>query len=162
MSDHGGYTGTRDTRFALPAVDDPASTETGVILLGLGADRLLAGLGLTTGDEDPATVTLLVDLARHGAPDATSFADAVAAGISRWWSARAVLGTDVVVAAAAAPRQAWAQAYRMLAGTGACPPGSAEHSYLTACWLRRDEIDRYAAPAPISHTDPVTDTDPAR
>ncbi|WP_255482083.1 DUF6187 family protein, partial [Amycolatopsis sp. SID8362] len=33
-----------DTRFALPEVDAPAATEVGVILLGLEADRLLAGL----------------------------------------------------------------------------------------------------------------------
>ena len=44
-----------DTRFDMPDVDDPASTEAGVIMLGQNADRLLAGLGFASLAEDPAT-----------------------------------------------------------------------------------------------------------
>lgn len=131
-----------DTRFSLPAVDDPATTEVGVILLGLDADRLLAGLGIAHATEDPAVVALLVDQARHGT-GTVSLDTAVLAGARRWRSARTMMAVDEGVSASAAPRQAWAQTYRLLADEAETEP--AAHSYLTACWLRRDEVDRRAA-----------------
>lgn len=142
MSDAKAY----DPRFSLPAVDDPASTELGVILLGLDADRLLAGLGmaaLSGYSHDTATVTLLVDLAMHGVPDGRPLGAAVAAGTRRWRAARPALSAGYPGGTpSAAPRQAWAQAYRVVAAAGAGKPGSATHAYLTACWLRRNEVDR--------------------
>ncbi|GAA4294285.1 hypothetical protein GCM10023148_56530 [Actinokineospora soli] len=54
-----------DTRFDMPGVDDPVDTEVGVILLGLDADRLLAGLGLASLAEDPGRVAVTVDRVRH-------------------------------------------------------------------------------------------------
>ncbi|MER6800196.1 DUF6187 family protein, partial [Amycolatopsis mediterranei] len=58
MSDRG------DLRFVLPDVEAPAAVEAGVILLGLDADRLLAGLGLARLADDAALVTQVVDQAR--------------------------------------------------------------------------------------------------
>ncbi len=144
-----------DTRFSLPSVHDPASTEVGVILLGLDADRLLAGLGMAAASElagDPAVVALLVDEARHGlrprewksGPEpAFPLTSAALSGARRWRSLRAGLAAAGPATVSAAPRQAWAQTYRALAA--AAPAGEpATHSYLTACWLRRVEVDRRA------------------
>lgn len=134
-----------DTRFSLPAVDDPASTEVGVILLGLDADRLLAGLGLARESDDPAVVAVLVDQARHGVPSRLALEDAVLAGARRWRSARTTMAIDEGTSVSAAPRQAWTQAFRLLATETEAAGEPAAHAYLTACWLRREEVDRRAA-----------------
>ena len=66
------------TLFALPAVDDPAETEVGVIILGLSAERLLAGLGVAGIAREPtgATLTDLLGIAaidlQARSPDKTS------------------------------------------------------------------------------------------
>lgn len=150
-----------DTRFALPAADDPASTEVGVMLLGLSADRLLAGLGLAglglvgpefvdqdssgdTGDtdEDPGMVALLVDHVLHGSGP-VPMRDAVLAGARRWRAARNTMLIDERMTVSGAPRQAWEQTSRAMASDVRTDP--ATHAYLTACWLRRDEVDRRSA-----------------
>jgi hypothetical protein len=143
-----------DTRFSLPGVEDPPSTEIGVMLLGLDAERLLAGLGMAEHSvaehsiaehwNDTARVTLLVDQARHGVLDGCPLTAAVAAGARRWRDARPALAAAADPGPpSAALRQAWAQTYRTVATTAVCQPESAAHSYLTACWLRRDEVDRH-------------------
>jgi hypothetical protein len=132
-----------DTRFAMPAVDEPASTEVGVILSGLDTDRLLAGLGLTDDDDDPTPVALLVDQLRHG--DERAMADAVAEGANRWRSARpALAAVDRGPSVSASIRQAW---QRALVTVLAAEPdsGPARQAYLAACWLRCTEVDRLAA-----------------
>src|SRR5262249_11046326 len=43
-----------DGVFSFPAVDDAPTTEVGVILMGLDAERLLAGLGTAALGDDPA------------------------------------------------------------------------------------------------------------
>jgi hypothetical protein len=151
-----------DTRFALPAADDPASTEVGVMLLGLSAERLLAGLGLAglglvgpefvgldgppdedgDADEDPAMIALLVDHVQHGSGP-VPMSDAVLAGARRWRAARNSMLIDERMTVSAAPRQAWEQASRAVASDVGSDP--ATHAYLTACWLRRDEVDRRSA-----------------
>ncbi|AXB47427.1 DUF6187 family protein [Amycolatopsis albispora] len=136
---------THDTRFTLPAVDGPASTETGVILMGLDARRLLAGLGLASLFDDPGQVTLAVDHARHDAPLQFSLDALVAAGATRWLAAR-----DALAAAGGPPadfaslRLAWEQTLRLLAGCDLGDAGPATVAYLAACWLRREEIDRHS------------------
>ncbi|HYN97128.1 MAG TPA: DUF6187 family protein [Pilimelia sp.] len=136
-----------DTRFSLPAVDDPAGTETGVILLGLDADRLLAGLGMATLADDPALVALAVDHARHDADARLSFAALIEAGARRWRSARPALASAALgTPTPASLRQAWTRTLRTLAG--ADPEGEAgpaTRAYLAACWLRREDVDRCAA-----------------
>ncbi|WP_133116374.1 DUF6187 family protein [Amycolatopsis antarctica] len=129
--------------FSLPGVDDPAEVETGVILMGLDRERLLAGLGVASLAEDPALVALAVDHLRHGAAVDAPMTAVVAAGIRCWRASRAALTVAEPrgQAVSAAPRQAWT---RVLGLTGsACPDrGPAVRSYLAACWLRRDEVDR--------------------
>lgn len=139
-----------DTNFSLPAVDDDPDTEVGILLMGLGPERLLAGLGVASRDPDidPATVTLLVDQARHGRLD---FADVVTAGAARWRDARdgfraANLRPDL---RSAALRQVWASAAAALASGAEVAPrlrtqSAAERVYLIACWLRPDEITTIA------------------
>jgi len=138
-----------DTVFALPSVDEDPDTELGVLLMGLGPERLLAGLGVAASGEaaDPAAATLVVDQLRHGVrPD---LAEALAAGAARWRSARPRLeaadpGTGIQ---SAALRRLWAAALDAV-GTADLSPGRAERVYLAACWLRRTEIDRAAEEQP--------------
>jgi hypothetical protein len=145
-----------DGRFSLPAVDDPPLTEIGVILMGLDPERLLAGLGLATLADAPAQVALAVDQARHDALHLTMDA-LVDAGIRVWRSARTALaeaGQDVSVSASL--RQDWARTLRTVAGvelgTAAGQFGPAGRAYLTACWLRRAEIDRRSARPAVPQT----------
>lgn len=142
-----------DTVFALPAVDDHPETEIGVLLMGFGPERLLAGLGVASRKlaGEPATVTTYVDQLRHGARDDLTLVDALIAGVERWRAARAGL-TAVQVrpgTQSAALRQLWVAAATGLAAAGDTAPGlrtssDAERVYLVACWLRRAEITREA------------------
>ncbi|MFJ7219507.1 DUF6187 family protein [Amycolatopsis sp. NPDC098790] len=130
-----------DPRFTLPGVDEPASTEAGIILLGLEADRLLAGVGLARLADDPALVTLAVDQARHDALTGLGFAGLADAGAARWLALRARLA-DVRLAPGALRKQ-WATAGRLV--EAAVPGlGPASLAYLTACLLRRDDVDELA------------------
>ncbi|MFE7132859.1 DUF6187 family protein [Streptomyces sp. NPDC057638] len=134
-----------DTRFALIPVDGPPLTETGVMLMGLDAERLLAGLGLAALGDDPARVALAVDRIRHGAPAAPSFDSLVESGARHWRSVRPALtaaagSTPVPVP----PRAAWQQTVRLLSAGHLGEPGPATIAHLAACWLRREEIDQRA------------------
>jgi hypothetical protein len=129
-----------DTRFALPPIDDPGSTEVGVILLGLDARRLLAGVGFARIADDPALVTQVVDLARHEVAG-LGFPDLVAAGCARWLVVRELVESRAETSAS--PRRAWAEATERVAA--AVPEaGPASVAYLTACSLRRGEVDQVA------------------
>lgn len=135
----------RDTRFSLPSVDGSASAEVGVILMGLDARRLLAGLGLASLFDDPGQVTLAVDHARHDAPLQLSLDALVAAGTTRWLAARDALAAAGGPAPdAASLRLAWEQTLRLLGNCDLDPAGPSTVAYLAACWLRRQEIDRYS------------------
>lgn len=137
--------GECDTRFSLPAVDDPPSTEVGVILMGLDAERILAGLGLATLADDPALVTLVVDQVRHDAVEPITLDAVLAAGARRWRSARAALAeTDRGTSMSAAPRQRWIRALGVVTAADIGAAGPATRAYLAACWLRRTEIERCA------------------
>jgi hypothetical protein len=128
----------------MPSVDDPASTEVGVILLGLDAERLLAGLGMATLADDPAAVALSVDHARHGAALRLDTDALVEAGCRRWTSTKDALAEAAEgVPGSASPRQAWAPAERAVGTVDPLTTGPACRVYLTACWLRRNEIDRW-------------------
>lgn len=133
-----------DTVFSLPAVDDPPSTEVGVILMGLDTGQLLAGLAVAALADDPAAVTLLVDQAGHSGAASFPIGVLVSAGISRW---RAVRGPLIAAGrhdtGASSLRIAWAQAYRALARCQIGALGPATAVYLTACLLRHAEVDRY-------------------
>jgi len=107
---------TADTRFALPAVDSSPLAETGVVLLGLDAPRLLAGLAVAESADDPALVALAVDEARHGVTGRAAFGGLVAAGAVRWRTARGTLAAaGAPVPASASLRQAFARALDVLA-----------------------------------------------
>ncbi|MEJ3747480.1 DUF6187 family protein [Actinomycetes bacterium KLBMP 9797] len=140
-----------DPRFSLPAVDAPPLTEVGVILLGLDAARLLAGLGSAGTAGDPAPVALAVDEARHGVAGRPAFADLVSSGRERWSAARGELAAaDPASTPSAAPRRLFASAMDTVAGAGLGELGLAERAYLAACWVRRDEVDAYAADRPAT------------
>jgi hypothetical protein len=145
-----------DTNFSLPSVDDDPDTEVGILLMGLGPERLLAGLGVASRElvptagstADPATVTLLVDQARHGMAD---FAGLVAAGARRWRHAREGFRAANLVPdlRSASLRQVWASASAALASGAEVAPqlrtdSAAERVYLIACWLRPEEITTIA------------------
>jgi hypothetical protein len=132
-----------DTVFSLPGVDDAASTEAGIILLGLDADRLLAGVGLAQLADDPALVTLAVDQLRHGAMLELDPSSLIASGIRRWQHVRATLASAPPLATTGSLRVSWERARAMVVATLA-DPGPASTAYLTACWLRRDDVDRRA------------------
>jgi hypothetical protein len=140
--------GRVDTRFAMPALDQPPLTEIGVILAGLDTERLLAGLGAAgdVGDDyygDPTQVVLLVDRLRHGGGD--SLAAALAAGVRRWQSMRpALAAVDHGPSVSASIRQAWQRSLRTVLAADLGAAGPACRAYLAACWLRGTEVDRVA------------------
>ncbi|MFM9371430.1 DUF6187 family protein [Streptomyces sp. Da 82-17] len=137
---------TYDPRFALTAVDDPPLTETGVMLMGLDAERLLAGLGLATFADDPGQVALTVDRARHGLPVQLGFDVLVEAGARRWREARPAL--EAAGRGAAAPaslRKTWQRTLLMLDRCALGDIGPAGAAHLAACWLRQEEVDQCAA-----------------
>jgi hypothetical protein len=132
-----------DTRFAMPALDQPPLTEIGVILSGLDIERLLAGLGAAGDVSDPTQVVLLVDRLRHGSGD--GMAAALSAGARRWLAMRPVLAAvDRVPSVSASIRQAWQRALRTVLAADHEPVGPADRACLAACWLRCDEVDRVA------------------
>jgi Family of unknown function (DUF6187) len=140
-----------DTRFSLPAVDDPPLTEIGVMLLGLDAERLLAGLGLATPTDDPAQVALAVDRVRHDAEPGVWLDDLVAAGSERWRAARRQLdATGWRPSTSGSLRQAWAHTLQLLGGVELGVTGPAILAYLAACWLRRAAVDGRATDPPTS------------
>jgi len=135
-----------DTAFSLPSVDDDPDTELGVLLMGLGPERLLAGLGAAgkdaAVDDDPVTVTLLVDQLRHGVRGEHALAGALAAGSARWRRALpALVAAEPAPVRTAALRRRWESALTTVRDV-VRPAGRADLLYLAACWLRRDEIDR--------------------
>ncbi|WP_410569628.1 DUF6187 family protein [Amycolatopsis sp. cmx-4-61] len=131
-----------DSRFTLPDVDAWPETEAGVILLGLEPDRLLAGLGFAALADDPAMVTQVVDQARHGV-FAADLAGLAEAGVARWRALRPALAAVPGRPAVGALRQEWANSADLVA-VAVPGTGPAALAYLTACWIRRDEIDRLA------------------
>ncbi len=137
-----------DSRFTLPSIDDAPSTEAGVILMGLDAERLLAGLGLARIADEPALVALAVDQARHGAlgPDTAAL---IEAGAARWRTVRPLIEAGPEMTAAGSLRKEWEQTTERVAATVE-GPGPASVAYLAACWLRRDDVDKLAGygPAP--------------
>ncbi|HWM02866.1 MAG TPA: DUF6187 family protein [Actinophytocola sp.] len=139
-----------DPIFSLPSIDDDPDTEIGVLLMGLGPERLLAGLGVADRVDDPASATLLVDQLRHDARPDLTFDDALAAGAVRWRVARVgLVAADPGGTRSAALRRLWDSAVAAVsAAAHVVPelrtPGAAERVYLAACWLRREEIDRTA------------------
>jgi Family of unknown function (DUF6187) len=134
-----------DTQFSLPACDDPPSTEVGVIVMGLPAEQLLAGLGMAALADDPAAVTLLIDQARHGGTVGITLGHLVAVGLDRWRAVQpALAATGARNHRTASLRHAWAQAYGALGRSEIAATGPAAAVYLTACWLRASEIDTYA------------------
>lgn len=146
--------GDLDTRFGMPAVDQPALTEIGVILSGLDTDRLLAGLGVAAADNDPTAAVLRVDQLRHA--DARGMADAVVAGARFWLAVRdALAAKDQVPSVSASIRQAWDRALRTARAAEQDitePVGLAGRAYLAACWLRCAEVDRMARQQPPRHS----------
>ncbi len=132
-----------DTVFALPAVDEDPDTELGVLLMGLGPERLLAGLGVADGDPVPAF--LLVDQLRHDARPDLTMAAAVRAGAARWRAARPRLAAadPQPGVRSAALRRLWASALTAVGNAG-LPCGHGERVFLAACWVRRAEIDEAA------------------
>jgi hypothetical protein len=137
-----------DTVFSLPDIDDEPDTELGVVLMGLGPERLLAGLGVASGTGDPATAMLLVDQLRHDARPDRTFAEAVAAGRTRWQAAHPRLSAAASGAGprSAALRRLWAAAVDVVIAADVAS-GRADRVFLTACWLRENEIERIARPA---------------
>lgn len=136
-----------DTVFGLPAVDDPADTETGVMLLGLDGERLVAGLGLATLTDDAALLALTIDSLRHAAPHPFTLDGLLAAGVRRWLDVRPALAAADPGPApvTASPRQLWGHATPLLARVDVGAAGPATRAYLAACWIRRDDVDRLAA-----------------
>lgn len=136
-----------DTIFGLPAVDDPPHVETGVILLGLDVERLVAGLGLATLTDDAALLTLAVDHLRHGTPRAFTLDAVLDAGVRRWLATRPALATadPSPTPITASLRQAWTNTRRTLDHADVGTAGPATRAYLTACWIRRYDVDRFAA-----------------
>jgi hypothetical protein len=132
-----------DTRFSLPGIDDPADTEAGVIMMGLPADRLLAGLGFAALAEDPATVALVVDQAQHGSLTAIPFDVLIDAGVARWRTARPAMSAVCPNEThGGAVRRLWARTYAAAPdAVGELGPGL--RAYLVACWMRRVEVDRW-------------------
>lgn len=147
-----------DTRFTLPAVDDAPLTEVGIILMGLDAPRLLAGLGLATLADDPTQVTLAVDQLRHDHAAVFSLDALMASGAARWVVARSALedaGLDRYPEGSL--RRSWERAVRM--ATATLPGvGQASLGYLVACWFRRDDVDTCAALCRPSDAGPTEDT----
>ncbi|TDV41082.1 DUF6187 family protein [Actinophytocola oryzae] len=139
-----------DTIFGLPSVDDEPDTEVGVLLMGLGPERLLAGLGVACRDPvaDPAAVTLVVDQLRHGARQAGEYERVIADGVTRWRAASAGIARAGLHPGprSAALRRLWTNAASALADAdgvdGLRTAGAGERVYLTACWLRPEEINR--------------------
>jgi hypothetical protein len=153
MADADGF----DPRFSLPAIDDAPLTEAGVILLGLDAERLLAGLGLATPADDPGQVALAVDRAGHGAaahlPAAPhpAFEALLVAGAQRWRAAcRALDAAGWQPSRSGSLRQSWAHTLRLVDGVDVGPTGPALRAYLAACWLRRAAVDSCAASRPAT------------
>ena len=130
-----------DLRFAMPAVDDPPETEVGIILLGLDADRLLAGLGMAALAEDAGRIAVAVDRVRHGRPGPDTAA-LVRAGAAFWLRMRPALEAAYPSPSrSASVRQAWNRAFGALGSGALGPVGMAARVYLTACWMRRAEVD---------------------
>jgi hypothetical protein len=131
-----------DSRFTLPDVDAPAATEIGVILQGLDPERLLAGLGFARLADDPALVAEVVDHARHG-EFTVGLPELAASGLAHWLSVRPRVDASPAPPTVGALRQEWANAARHV-GAALPEAGPSVLSYLTACWIRRDELDRFA------------------
>ncbi|MCR6483514.1 DUF6187 family protein [Amycolatopsis sp. OK19-0408] len=130
-----------DSRFDPPDLNAPAAEEAGVILLGLDSDRLLAGLGFARLADDPGLVTQVVDRARHGGFTADQ-AGLVAAGIREWRRVRPSVEAVPAKTAGGGLRREWRDTTTRIA-TAVPDAGPASRAYLTACWIRRDEIDRF-------------------
>ncbi|EME51943.1 DUF6187 family protein [Amycolatopsis decaplanina] len=131
-----------DSRFTLPSIDDAPSTESGVILMGLDAERLLAGVGLARLADEPALVALAVDQARHDALDLGTDA-LIEAGILRWRAVRPLIEAGPEMTAVGSLRREWEHATARVAAT-VTGLGPASVACLAACWLRRDDIDDMA------------------
>lgn len=143
-----------DSRFAMPAIDAPPTVEAGIVLQGLDAERLLAGLGLAALAEDPALVTLAVDRLRHDARGTLTADHLLALGARRWRKAHdALTAVSGSAPPAGSPRRAWAQAARAVQSAwerDASDTGlsAACAAYLTACWIRREQLDELVAQIP--------------
>lgn len=149
--------GTHDGAFAMPAVDQPAETEIGVILAGLDTSRLLAGLGAASLADDVTLVTLLVDQIRHSGGGELTMQELHELGARRWRDVRPALGAASTVAPlSGSVRQSWERAMRVVgrADVGATGPGS--QAYLAACWLRHEAIDELVSQISGGATTAVT------
>lgn len=139
VSNH-GEPSAQDTRFSLPAVGAPASQEVGVILMGQEIETLLVGLGATSLAADPAAAFLLADQVRHAGVITLTLDHLVRVGADHWRMERELPGpaSDYLPL-----RESWERTYRALREGQAGAGGPARLAYLTACWLRRSEVDHY-------------------
>lgn len=136
----------------LPALDATPDAEAGIVLIGLDADRLLAGLGLAVLADDAGRVAVTVDRLRHGTP--LGFAELVAHGAAHWRAVRPALAAACPdPRASASVRQTWDGVARALGGSVLGGAGPATRVHLTACWVRRADVDLAARPA---RPDPAT------
>jgi hypothetical protein len=130
-----------DTRFSLPACDDPPSTEAGVVVLGFSAKQLLAGLGLATLADDPGAVATVIDQVWHAGSASLAADHLVAIGLDRWRRVRPALDAlGPQGRRATALRRAWDDAFAALSQSDIGATGPAAAVFLTACWLRAEEI----------------------
>lgn len=141
----------RADQFQLPALDQPALTEIGVVLSGLAVDRLLAALGLVEDGESPTAVVLRMDLLRHAG--GAAWTDAVTEGTRRWRAIRSSLDeADPAPSASASIRQAWQRAWHTVLRAEPAPDRDARRVVLAACRLRHAEVDATVDRATIGGT----------
>lgn len=127
--------------FDLPYRDADPIAESGLILMGMDADRLLAILGLAGLTADPGSAVLAVDRFWHAGEIRMSFAEAVAAGAAQWRRYRDALAAEAGGRfRSGGPREAWASSYQV-AGVVAGPAGPTVTACLAACWFRHEEMD---------------------
>jgi len=127
---------------ALPALDADPLSESGVILMGLDARRLLAVLGVATLTAHPSSALLLVDEAAHQGAACIPFDAAVKAGAGQWRMHRpALIAADDGKPRSGAPREAWASAYAHVVWTLDRHAAPTILACLAAAWFRREEIN---------------------
>ncbi|WP_433320058.1 DUF6187 family protein [Micromonospora chersina] len=128
--------------FDLPYLDADPVSESGLILMGMDAERILAILGLAALTADPGSAVLVIDAAWHDGEIRISFPAAVAAGVREWRRHRpALAAADGDQFRSGSPREAWASAYQVAQGAVAATAGTTVTACLAACWFRREEID---------------------
>lgn len=127
-----------EASYVLRFVDADASVESGLILLGIDIELLVAGLYVADSDSTVADCFAAVDVCRHrGSWNGVTFEEMLLEGRQKYDQVAGLV--DQVVPLSGSPRQAWVKCYSAVIQNLDPEPTGSALVFLAACLFRHHQ-----------------------